>query len=164
MLLEFRPSAHAAPVARGTRFGLRPKSCFVPGVLVASALVCAGCSQEAEAPTGASTAMFSDNDPVVLSPNGTAPTKLVDLSVTAVNSSQMRVSGRYVRLAGGGVAGMPVNIYAASTYFTRWATLYTDGNGYFNGTMSKVPSGSSVQVEVPGNGAYSRPLPTFARP
>ncbi|MCC7142234.1 MAG: hypothetical protein IT349_09055 [Candidatus Eisenbacteria bacterium] len=134
------------------------------GFVAMLALSGPGCAQEPAAPTGSTSEVLGAADPVALSPNGTAPTRLVDVSVVAVNSTQMRVSGRYVKVSGGGIAGMPIRVYSASTYFSHWATIYTDNNGYFTQTMSKVPAGTSVQIEAAGNGAYSRPFPTFARP
>ena len=98
-------------------------------------------------------------------PNGTRPTILTNLAVTSVNSTQMRVSGKLTTLSGAVIAGMRVEVYAAyEASFVRWAIAYTNGTGDFSVTTSKTPSGTTVQIEVEGNGAYSRPLPTFNRP
>lgn len=98
------------------------------------------------------------------SPNGTRPTKLVDLAAVSLSATQMRVSGRLLLLDNSPVSGLPVNIYAAGVAtFTRWATVYTDGAGRFTCTTGKVPSGQQIQVEVEGNGAYCRPFSTLAR-
>lgn len=97
-------------------------------------------------------------------PNGTRPTMLTNLSVVAVSSTRMRVTGRYTTLSGFGPSGMTVVIYSVGeSYFTRWATVYTQ-NGNFSWEGNKVPTGARIQIEVEGNGAHSRPFPTFNRP
>src|SRR5262249_55407697 len=107
----------------------------------------------------------SGANPITQSPNGTRPTKLVNVSVTSVSRTQMRVSGKYTGLSGAGIAGMAVYVYDVSeANFSRWYTMYTDNNGNFNATMTKIPSGDQIQIEVEGNGAYSRPYPTYPRP
>jgi hypothetical protein len=95
-------------------------------------------------------------------PNGTRPR---NLSVTSATSTQMKVSGRLKTLSGFGISGMRVVIYAVGeAYFTRWHTMYTNNTGDFSVTVAKTPVGTAVQIEVEGNGAYSRPFPTFNRP
>ncbi len=97
-------------------------------------------------------------------PNGTRPTTLSNLSVVSVSATRMRVRGRYATLSGFGPSGMAVHIYAVGgSYFTRWATVYTN-NGDFTWEGNKVSLGERIQIEVEGNGAYSRPYPTFSRP
>ena len=99
------------------------------------------------------------------SPNGTRPTMVTGLAVTAVNSTQMRVSGRYQTIAGENIAGMLVRVHAVGTYyFTPWATTYTASDGRFSVVTNKLPVGTQVRIEVEGNGACSRPYPMFARP
>ena len=62
-------------------------------------------------------------------PNGTFPTVLTNLSVVAVSSTNMRVSGRLTIISGSGVAGMKVDIYSvANGSFARWTTTYTDSS------------------------------------
>ncbi len=98
-------------------------------------------------------------------PNGTRPTKLTDLAVTSVSSSQMRASGRLMQVSGQPVAGVPIKVYVVGTaYFTLMGTGYTGSDGRFNVTASKGPAGTWVQIEFEGNGAYSRAYPTFNRP
>jgi hypothetical protein len=98
-------------------------------------------------------------------PNGTRPTKLT-ASVVAVGANQMRAQGRYT-LADGvtGIAGMPIKVYSCGVAsFALWTTTYTDNSGNYSVTTAKVPTGMRVQIEAEGNGAYSRPYPTFPRP
>lgn len=109
-------------------------------------------------------AMLVGSREAVAAPNGTRPTQLTGLSVTSVSATTMRVSGRWTTLSGQGISGYPVYVYSVgSANFTRWATLYPDSAGNFSGIMNKVPTGNSVQIEAEGNGAYSRPYPTFPR-
>jgi len=97
-------------------------------------------------------------------PNGTRPTMLSNLGVVSLSATRMRVSGRYTTLSGFGPSGMVVYIYAVGeAYFTRWATVFTQ-NGDFIWEGNKVPVGAMIQIEVEGNGAFSRPYPTFRRP
>ena len=99
------------------------------------------------------------------SPSGARPTVMSSVSITSVNSGTMRVAGRLTTLDGRPLAGMPVEVYAVGpAYFSRWYTLHTDGNGYFGENMSKPGIGAKLQIEIQGNGAYNRPLPTFNRP
>lgn len=101
----------------------------------------------------------------VPNPNGTLPTKLANLAVIAVSATHMRTSGQYTTLAGNPIAGMEVKVWSVSnTNFTNWATTYTDANGNFSVQTLKVPVGNRVEIEVQGNGAFSRPYPVFARP
>jgi len=103
--------------------------------------------------------------PVYAAPNGTRPTVLSNLVATSVSTSQMRVSGTLTTLSGAGIAGMRVNIYAVGdANFTLWTSAYTANNGTFSVTSNKPPVGAKIQVEVEGNAAYSRPLPTSNRP
>jgi len=103
--------------------------------------------------------------PVYAAPNGTRPTVLTNLAATSVSTSQMRVSGTLTTLSGAGIAGMRVNIYAVNdANFTLWTSAYTANNGTFAVTSNKPPVGAKIQVEVEGNAAYSRPLPTSSRP
>ena len=98
-------------------------------------------------------------------PNGTRPTMLTGVTVRSINTKQMTISGRYSLLNGTGIPAMQVEIYAVGdSYFSRWARVYTDKSGNFSLTTNKVPSGTRIQVDVIGNGAYSRPFPTFNRP
>lgn len=98
-------------------------------------------------------------------PNGTRPTMLSGLSVVALSSTRMRVTGRYTDLRGMNIAGMPVRIYSVSTAtFSQWAIVYTRNDGTFLYEGNKVPVGNRIQVDVEGNGAYSRPYPTLNRP
>jgi hypothetical protein len=88
-------------------------------------------------------------------PNGTFPTMLSNLSVASVNSTQMRVQGRYSTIGGRGLGGMKVDIYSvAEGSFSRWATTYTNGNGNFDITTLKTPAGRQIQIVVDGNGTY----------
>lgn len=97
-------------------------------------------------------------------PNGTRPTVLTVTSVAAINSTQMRITGRLTLLSGAPVTGMRVDIYSVfEASFTRWSTVYTDGSGNFSSTSLKVPVGAKIQVVVDGNGAYSQPFPTYNR-
>jgi hypothetical protein len=108
-------------------------------------------------------AIFSSN--IGASPNGTRPTMLSNLAVVSVNSTSMRVSGNFTTTSGFGISGMPVKIYAVGeAYFTLWYTVYPGNNGGFSATMTKPPQNTKIQIEVEGNGAYSRPFPTFNRP
>jgi hypothetical protein len=98
-------------------------------------------------------------------PNGTRPTMLLNLQVVSTGQNTMRISGRYVTFEGYGIAGMEVKIYAIGVaYFSVWGTAYTRNDGTFVWNGRKVPRGSAIQVEVQGNGAYSRPYPTFNNP
>lgn len=98
-------------------------------------------------------------------PNGTRPTRLRNVSVTAVNSSQMRVQGHFETLSGQPIGGMQVTLWSVdASSFTNWSRVYTDNNGNFSVVTYKVPAGNQIQVEVEGNGAYSRPYPTYSRP
>ena len=98
-------------------------------------------------------------------PTGTRPTVLSNVAVTAVNTNTMQVSGRLTTLDGVGLAGMEVDVYCVGiAYFTRLWTIYTARDGSFLATMPKPPLNTSIQIEVPGNGAYNRPLPTYRRP
>lgn len=98
-------------------------------------------------------------------PNGTRPTRLTNVAVTAVNNVEMRVTGHYETLTGQPISGMQVNVWSVdSGSFTNWNRSYTDNNGNFDIRTYKVPVGCKVQVEVEGNGAYSRPYPTYSRP
>lgn len=102
---------------------------------------------------------------VAASPNGTRPTVMGNLSVVAASSTQTRVSGRLITIDGYAVPGMEVDIYAVGpAYFSRWAVAYTNNAGNFSYTMPNVPTGAKIQIEGVGNGAYSRPYPTFNRP
>ena len=102
---------------------------------------------------------------VEAAPNGTFPTVLTNLSVIAVSSTDMRVSGRLTIISGSGVAGMKVDIYSvANGSFARWTTTYTDSSGNFNITTPKPPVDRKIQIVVDGNGAYSQPFITFNRP
>lgn len=98
-------------------------------------------------------------------PNGTRPTMLWNLQVVSTGRNTMRISGRYVTFEGRGIAGMEVKIYSiGAAYFTVWDRVYTRSDGTFVWNGRKVPWGSGIQVEVQGNGAYSRPYPTFSNP
>lgn len=98
-------------------------------------------------------------------PTGTIPTQLTVTAVASVNSTTMRVSGALSTVSGQAIPGMAIEVYAAgSAYFSRLATLYTGNAGVFSGSFPKPPAGTKIQIEVPGNGAYNRPLPTYNRP
>lgn len=70
-------------------------------------------------------------------PNGTRPAMHWNLQVVSTGRNTMRISGRYVTFEG----------YESFVWNGR-----------------KVPAGSAIEVEVQGNGAYSRPYPTFSNP
>ena len=55
-------------------------------------------------------------------------------------------------------------VKAGEAYFSHWTTVFTGNDGRFTITTSKGPTGTWVQVEFEGNGAYCRPYPTFNRP
>lgn len=98
-------------------------------------------------------------------PNGTFPTMLSNMSITSVNSTQMRVQGRYITIGGRGIAGMRVDVYSVGEgSFSRWATTYTNGSGNFDITTAKPSAGRKLQVVIDGNGTYSQPFLTFNRP
>ena len=102
---------------------------------------------------------------VLAGPSGTRPTILTNLSVVAISSTMMRVTGRYATLLGDGIPGMQVEIYSVSaSTFTRWSRVYTNNSGDFTFTTNKVPAGNKIQIVVDGNGAYSQPFVTFNRP
>jgi hypothetical protein len=97
-------------------------------------------------------------------PGGTRPTMMTS-STRSVSTSTMEVSGRITDLAGAGVAGLRVDVlvlYPAAD--TRWATGYTATGGTFKLSMPKPPVGAKMTIDVPGNGAYGRPLQVFSRP
>lgn len=97
-------------------------------------------------------------------PNGTRPTKLVDLAAQSISSTKMRVVGRVLTIDNRPIAGLAVSIYSVGVaHFSRWSTVYTASDGRFTSTTNKVPVGSQIQVEVEGNGAYSRAYPTLPR-
>lgn len=116
--------------------------------------------------TGAAVAGMCAVAPVaVAAPNGTRPTKLVDLAVVASGTRNMRVSGRLLQTSGQPVVGVAIKIYVVGeAYFSHWTTVFTGNDGRFTITTSKGPTGTWVQVEFEGNGAYCRPYPTFNRP
>lgn len=98
-------------------------------------------------------------------PNGTRPTRLRNVTVSAVSSSQMRIQGHYETISGQAISGMKVYIWSVGpSSFTNWTSDYTDNNGDFNIVTYKVPVGNQIQVEVEGNGAYSRPYPSYNNP
>lgn len=97
-------------------------------------------------------------------PNGTRPTKLVDLAASSTSSTKMRVVGRVLTIDNRPIAGQAVIIYSVGVaHFSRWSTVYTGNDGRFTSTTNKVPVGTQIQVEVEGNGAYSRSYPTLPR-
>jgi hypothetical protein len=101
-----------------------------------------------------------------VNPNGTRPTRLSNVSVTSLSATQMRITGHYETAIGAlPIAGMQVTIWSTgAASFSSWSTGYTDNNGNFSITCPKTPVGDKIQVEVQGNGAYSRPYPTYNRP
>ncbi len=97
-------------------------------------------------------------------PTGTFPTML-NATVSSLNSTQMRVQGRYSTVAGNGIAAMRVDIYSvAEGSFAKIYTGFTGGSGNFDFTILKPSPDRKIQVVIDGNGTYSQPFPTFNRP
>ena len=97
---------------------------------------------------------------------GTRPTRLADLAVTSVSSTQMLVSGRLLTLDGRGVSSIRVVVYGVgNSFFSNIGSGWTNAAGSFSLTLSKPPVGQQVQVDIDmTSGAYNPPWPTFARP
>jgi hypothetical protein len=99
-------------------------------------------------------------------PNGTRPTQLTNVKVVSVNNSTMLVSGTWITAINSEpIVGYPVYIYYVGyNYFTKIATVYTTTGGNFSATIRKPSVGVRIQIDASGNGAYSRPFPTYNRP
>jgi hypothetical protein len=117
------------------------------------------------------TGVFGLHLPVNAQITGTRPTLLSSVLIKTISSTQISVSGKLTDSAGSGLAGILVQFYSVgntdASYFGYLGLTYTSNGGNFSVTLpyspeaTLVPSQPRLQIDIPGNGAYNRPLPTF---